>query len=127
MRPLQVRPAHSAARLCGVPDALHAHGVGGEDAASVRARAAAPGRPDGRGPLHDALQQDREAAAAHEHHGLHGQLQRQHADAYAGKEGGRERGREVGMDGWMDGWRERWMDGGMDELCSGCRCVGRVH
>lgn len=52
----QFRPAHSAGRLCGVSDAFSAYRERGKSSAAVRKRAQAAGEPDGRRPLHDAVQ-----------------------------------------------------------------------
>lgn len=68
-----------------MPDALPAHGERGQSAAAVREGAQAAGKPHDRGPLHDAVQQDRAAPAENDHHGLHRQLQRERADAHAGE------------------------------------------
>lgn len=81
----QVWPADSAGGLCGVLDALPAHRERDQSPATVREGAQASGEPDGRGPLHDAVQQDWAAHAEDDHHGLHRQLQWKRSDAHAGK------------------------------------------
>lgn len=70
-----------------MPDALPAHRERGQSPAAVREGAQAAGQPDGRGPLHDAVQQDRAPHAEDDHHGVHRQLHRERADAHAGESG----------------------------------------
>lgn len=69
-----------------MPHAVPAHRERSESAAALREGKETHREPVRRRPVHDAVQQDREADAENDHHGLYRQLRRKHPDADPGEQ-----------------------------------------
>lgn len=102
---LQVWPADSSGRLCGVSDAFPAHGGWGEASTAIWEGQKTSGGSERRRPLHDAVQSHWKTQSAHVDHDLHGQLQWQRPDVNSGKTD-RETDRQVETERQTD--RQIW-------------------
>lgn len=83
---LQVWPPDGSRGLCGMSDALYSNGGRGQATTTIWEGQKTPGVSEWWGSVHDAVQSDRKAQSAHDHHDIHGKLCRQHPDADSGKE-----------------------------------------